>query len=74
MDRDYEHPHITEYNRKGYLGKEPEVIGYDFFGNEYYEGEELLKLDDEVFLLENLSAEAREILLYWGASRVEARK
>lgn len=54
MDRDYEDPRITEYNRKGYLGKEPETIGSDFFGTEIREGDDLLIFDDERFVLDQM--------------------
>lgn len=74
MDRDFEHPHIIEYNRKGYLGKEPEAIGTDFFGNEIFEGEEIFILDDERFLAENISGDLKEYLIYIGAKRKEANE
>lgn len=64
-----EHPDITHINETGYPRgyEEPEAIGIDALGNEVYEGDEILVLDDEVFLVQELGMESIEILEILGA-------
>lgn len=61
-----QHPDITRIERYGYAKKESE-IGRDFFGHTFYEGEELYIFEDEVFVAEELSSDAKQILEYFGA-------
>lgn len=65
-----EHPDITHINRTGYPRgyEELEAIGIDALGNEVYEGDEILVLDDEVFLVQELGMESIEILEILGAN------
>lgn len=61
-----EHPDITRTIRTGYPEPEQKHYGYDFFGNEVFEGEEILVLDNEFFLKQELSQDAISILRYIG--------
>ncbi|EDP24823.1 MULTISPECIES: hypothetical protein [Bacillati] len=63
-----EHPDITRTIRMGYPEREQKHCGFDFFGNECFEGEEILVLDDEFFVKQELSNDAISILRYFGAS------
>lgn len=62
-----EHPIIKKIRSTGYPELENEPIGTDFFGNEFFDGEELYVFEDEVFVSEELSSDAKEILDYFGA-------
>jgi len=58
-----EHPVIEQINRTGYpFSDRREEYGTDGLGNEVFKGEEILVLDDEFFLVEELSMDAIEIL------------
>lgn len=50
------------------LGKEeePDLIGYDVFDNAIYTGDEILVFDDDVYLKEELSTDAVQILIKLG--------
>lgn len=41
---DLEHPAITRANKTGYPSAEPnrKAVGVDYFGNEYFEGEDII--------------------------------
>lgn len=62
-----EDPVIEKVNRTGYPKKEQEPVGDDFFGNEVFPGDEILVLDDEMFLIEELNVQTKEILKHLGA-------
>ena len=64
-----EHPEITTIERTGYpsWSKETEIIGVDSMGVEIYEGDEVFVIGDEVFVKEELSCDAVEILEKIGA-------
>jgi hypothetical protein len=51
-----DHPHITEMNRKGFLGKAPVRVscGQDVFGFEILPGDEVIEHNGELILKENL--------------------
>lgn len=63
------HPMIMEIMRTGYpMGYgEPEHAGVDSLGNEILVGDEIMILDDEVFVKEELSHDAVVILELFGA-------
>lgn len=65
-----EHPDITRTIRTGYPVYRPrrEEYGIDALGNEVFVGEDILVLDDEFYLVEELSCDARRILEIHGAS------
>jgi hypothetical protein len=58
------------------LGKEeePDLIGYDVFENEIYTGDEILVYYDDVYLKEELSTDAVEILKRLGCEERVAVK
>ena len=62
-----DHPDIRRVIRTGYPEQEPKFYGFDFFGHEVSEGEEIMTLDDDFFLKEELSRDAIAILHYMGA-------
>lgn len=62
-----DHPDIRRAIRTGYPEQEPKFYGFDFFGHEVSEGEEIITLDDEFFLKQELSHDAIAILHYMGA-------
>lgn len=63
-----EHPAITETNLTGYpYSPRREEYGVDGLGNEVYEGDEILVLDDEFYLVEELISDSVEILEIHGA-------
>ena len=50
-----EHPMITEYNKKGYLGgREEMVTKKDYFGFDIDPGDDVVKFDGDIVLKENL--------------------
>lgn len=55
--------------RDGYL-EEENLIGYDFFGYEIYENDDIYVLDDDKFLDLELPQEVIEILVHLGAKKV----
>lgn len=67
-----DHPVIERIMRTGYPSPEPKPLGEDALGNEIYEGDELLVLDDYEFVKEELSYDAREILDMLGAITIIA--
>lgn len=69
-----EHPDITRALKTGYPEIELDPIGTDFFGHEYFDGENLLVYDVEVFLESELSSDAIEILEHIGADRITAKE
>jgi hypothetical protein len=58
------------------LGKEeePDLIGYDIFDNAIYTGDEILVYYDDVYLKEELSTDAVEILKRLGCEERVAVK
>lgn len=69
-----DHPAIIEMEMTGFAPGESELEyrGDDFFGNEVYEGDEIYELDQEIFYVEELSADAKEILEFYGADKKTA--
>lgn len=58
-----QHPMITRIERTGYpFSDRREEWGIDALGNEVFHGEEIIEFMDEFYLVEELSADAREIL------------
>ncbi|AJH77682.1 YqaI family protein [Heyndrickxia coagulans] len=50
-----EHPDITRVRRFGYLqNNEPELFGYDYFGDEIFYGDDVVEMDGEIVLQDNL--------------------
>ena len=70
-----DHPEITTIERTGYPSwmQEPEVIGVDSLGNEIYEDEKIYVLNDEVFVYEELTYNAIEVLEKLGATLTYAK-
>lgn len=66
-----DHPIVKEIERHGYplSHKEPKLLFLDALGNNVYEGDEVLEFDDEIYVVEELSSDAIEILERHGASR-----
>ncbi|WP_029265760.1 hypothetical protein [Virgibacillus alimentarius] len=63
-----QHPEITRTLRTGYpYSPKREEYGIDALGNEVFTDEEILEYEDEFYLVEELSADAREILENHGA-------
>lgn len=63
-----EHPVITQINKMGYpYGYENDYKGTDSLGNEIYEGDRVLVLNDEYFVEEELFEETKEVLEMLGA-------
>ena len=64
-----EHPETLTIMRTGYPSgvKEPKIISTDSLGYEIYEGDEIFVLGDDVFVKEELSYDAVEILEKIGA-------
>lgn len=71
-----DHPVIKQIQLRGYPleVKEPKLIAIDAFDNEVYEGDEVYDLNGEIFLVEDLSWDAKEILEKCGAIRYVAEK
>ena len=61
-----DHPIIRKMERDGYL-EEDEPVFYDFFGRPVYLYDNYFELDDGRFLSEELSQDAIEILINFGA-------
>jgi len=70
-----DHPEVLHIMRTGYpsWNQEPRIVGTDSLGNDIYEGDELYVLDDEVFIKEELSYDAVEILEKIGVDLVIAK-
>ncbi|WP_080875581.1 hypothetical protein [Oceanobacillus timonensis] len=65
---DLEHPDITRVRRTGSpYSERRQMYVTDGLGNDVHSGDEILKLDDEFYLVDELSADAREILEQLGA-------
>lgn len=64
-------PIIKHIERTGYPpgAREPRVLFEDSLGHEVYEGDEVLELDDEIYLIHEISSDAVEILERHGADR-----
>ncbi|MCM3739196.1 hypothetical protein M3210_02825 [Oceanobacillus luteolus] len=63
-----EHPAITQIERTGYpYSAKREDWGTDGLGNEILSGDEILEFMEEVYVVEELSSDAREILEQHGA-------
>ncbi|MEN2467999.1 hypothetical protein [Ornithinibacillus sp. JPR2-1] len=65
-----EHPTITHMERTGHPPYSPkrEEYGVDALGNEVFVGEEILVLEDDFYLVEELTAQSKEILEQLGAT------
>lgn len=61
-----DHPVIARMQTLGHLNQS-RYIGNDALGNEVYAGDEILEHDNEMFLKEELSIDAIEILEMFGA-------
>lgn len=70
-----QHPDITHINRTGYPRglEEPRCIGIDSFKNDIYEGDEVYRLFEETFVVEELNMQSVEILEKLGAELVIAK-
>lgn len=66
---DMEHPMITRMERTGIpYSEKREAYGNDARDNEVWPGDEILCLEDEFYLVEELSPDAKEILEHMGAT------
>lgn len=65
-----EHPAITHMERTGFPPYSPrrEEYGTDALGNEVLVGDEILVLEDEFYLVEELTSQSKEILEHLGAT------
>lgn len=71
---DIQHPVITQMERTGYpYSERREEVGVDPLGNMVYDGDEILVIDDEFYLVEELSIDAIEILERHGAVYMTAK-
>lgn len=52
---------------------EPEIIGTDALGNEVFEGDDIYDLNGEIFVAEEISYDAKQILEMFGATRTTAK-
>lgn len=68
MVADIQDPRITMVMRTGYSQAVHNQTRRDFFGNEVFEGDEILVYDDEVFLIGEISNDLWEFLKFLGAS------
>lgn len=63
-----DHPMVAEMERTGYpRGRALEVYGTDALDNEVYEGDRILVLNGEFYLVETLMSDSIEILETHGA-------
>lgn len=70
---DLEHPDITKVRDKGYV-EQREIYGTDLLGNEVFMDEEIYILGNDEFVgAHNLSEDARQILDYIGAMKLDAK-
>lgn len=63
-----DHPAIVLMERKGEIDLQ-KMLCIDALGNEVFEGDEIFEHNDEVFLIETLGHEAKEILEIIGANK-----
>ncbi|MFD1066651.1 hypothetical protein [Oceanobacillus locisalsi] len=71
---DIEHPEITRVRRTGYpYSERRQMFVTDGLGNDVHSGDEILEFDDEFYLVDELSVDAREILEKHGADYVIAK-
>jgi len=63
-----EHPDITRVRKNGYPSVEPAFRGIDGLGNPIYENDEILEFDDQIYLVDEISSDAIEILERHGAN------
>lgn len=66
-----DHPVVKQIQMYGYPleSREPKLITKDALDNEVYEGDEVYELGDDIYLVEALSWDAKEILERCGATR-----
>lgn len=59
-----EHPEITRTLRTGYpnIINQPELAGYDYFGDEIYPGDDVVEIDGDVILEDNLNRYLKECM------------
>lgn len=68
-----DHPVVAEIERTGYpIGYQNNVVGTDALGNELYKGDSILQIDNEKFLVDELTPQSIEILETLGAYRKNA--
>ncbi|WP_339161732.1 hypothetical protein [Siminovitchia sp. FSL W7-1587] len=66
--QDVENPMVLDH----LWNDEPKVIGTDALGNEIFAGDEVYEYESELFVIEELSHDAREILQLLGATKKTA--
>lgn len=61
-----DHPMVTQIERTGYPRgmQEPKALGVDALGNEYFKGDILIEVADEVILKDELSHDLQWFFLY----------
>lgn len=64
-----EHPTISRTLRTGYPQQERVFFTIDGLGNAVFKGDEILELDDQIYLVDEISLDAQEILEKHGAVR-----
>ena len=66
-----DHPMVRQIELTGYPGGylDRKYIGLDKFGNEVYQGDEILVYEDDISLVDDLSYREEEILENCGAER-----
>lgn len=70
-----EHPTITRVNRTGYpkMNVRRNLYAIDSMGQDVYTGDEMLVINDDLFLVEPLLQESVEILELLGATHETAK-
>ncbi len=68
-----EHPVVTAIRRHGYPEPKKEPVGMDDLGNTIYPGDELLVIDDCVFVKDELFYETVQVLEILGAEEKIAK-
>lgn len=71
-----DHPIVKQIQMYGYPleSREPKLVAIDALDNEVYEGDEVYELGNDIYLVEALSWDAKEILEKCGAIRYVAEK
>lgn len=66
-----DHPDIIHAELTGYPRgvREPRELFEDSLGNTIFEGDEVIEFDEEIYLIQELSSDAIEILERHGAER-----